>query len=255
MGFQASIIAIGTLAVQLRLNELGADAVAGYTTAARVDTLAVALLASLGLAVSTFTAQNHGARRPDRIRAGTRQALVIAVVASVVLGGALITLAGPIIRLFVGSGQEQVVHLAVDLLKVNGSLYSLLGVLFVLRGALQGLGRALVPTVTGVIELVARVGASLVLGAAFGYVGVIWGNPLAWLGAVLVLVPAYVVAQRAMGPAPADEPLLVEGPAEGSVVVEAVVPHPRVPAQEAVAVEEIVEGLDAELVGSQSLAS
>lgn len=68
MGFQASIIAIGTLAVQVRLNGLGADAVAAYTTAARVDGLAVALLQSLGLAVSMFVAQNLGGGRPDRIR-------------------------------------------------------------------------------------------------------------------------------------------------------------------------------------------
>jgi len=74
MGFQASIIAIGALAVQVRLNSLGADAVAAYTTATRVDKLAVALLASLGLAVSTFVAQNHGAGRPDRIRLGVIQA-------------------------------------------------------------------------------------------------------------------------------------------------------------------------------------
>src|SRR5690606_7449116 len=52
MGFQASIIAIGTLVVQVALNVLGAEAVAAYTTASRVDSLATALLASLGLAVS-----------------------------------------------------------------------------------------------------------------------------------------------------------------------------------------------------------
>ncbi|MDM7855978.1 MATE family efflux transporter [Cellulomonas alba] len=236
MGFQASIIAIGTLAVQLRLNELGADEVAAYTTATRVDGLAVALLASLGLAVSTFVAQNHGAGRPDRIRVGVRQGTVIAVAGSVLLGVVLVTSGAPIIRLFVGSGQEGVVHMAANLLAVNGSLYTALGVLFVLRGALQGLGHTFVPTMTGAVELVMRVGASLVLGAIFGYAGVVWGNPLAWLGAVVLLVPAYLRAKRsfdAVRPEEAvtggavDEPLVVEGPAEGSAVVEAVVPQPR----------------------------
>jgi len=246
MGFQASIIAIGTLAVQFRLNELGADAVAAYTTATRVDGLAVALLASVGLAVSTFVAQNHGARRPDRIRVGVRQGTVIAVVGSVLLGAVLVTSAAPIIRLFVGPDQEQVVHMGAHLLAINGSLYTMLGVLFVLRGALQGLGHAFVPTMTGVVELVMRVGASLVLGSIFGYVGVLWGNPLAWLGAVVLLVPAYLRAQRALGTEPAIgapspvadvEPVLVEGPAEGSMVVEAVVPQPRASAAEAAPAE------------------
>src|SRR5690606_34279536 len=66
MGFHASIIAIGTLIVQVALNVLGAAAVAAYTTASRVDSLASALLASLGLAVSMYVAQNFGGRRPDR---------------------------------------------------------------------------------------------------------------------------------------------------------------------------------------------
>jgi putative MATE family efflux protein len=201
MGFQASIIAIGTLAVQVRLNELGSDAVAAYTTAARVDGLAVALLASLGLAVSMFVAQNLGARQPDRIRQGVTQAMWMSVVGSAVLGVVLVAGGSAIIGVFVGEGEERVVDMAAHYLLVNGALYVVLGVLFVLRGALQGLGQTVVPTMTGVIELVCRVGAASVLGAAFGYSGVVWGNPLAWIGAVVLLVPAYAAAQRRLSAA------------------------------------------------------
>ncbi|GIG30763.1 MATE family efflux transporter [Cellulomonas marina] len=196
MGFQASIIAIGFLAVQVRLNELGPDAVAAWTTGMRVDNLAVALLASLGLAVSMFVAQNHGAGRPDRVRAGTQQALVLGVVGSLVIGLVVVLGGAPLVRLFVGSGEETVVGMAAFLLAVNGACYVVLGALFVLRGALQGLGHTVVPTVTGVLELGCRVGAAVVLGGAFGYPGVVWGNPLAWLAAFVLLVPATVHALR-----------------------------------------------------------
>jgi putative MATE family efflux protein len=236
MGFQASIIAIGALAVQVRLNNLGAVAVAAYTTAARVDGLAVALLASLGIAVSTFVAQNHGAGRPDRIRLGVVQAAWMSVAGALLLGAVLITAGSAIVALFVGPGEERVVTMASHLLHVNGALYGVLGVLFVLRGALQGLGHTFVPTATGAIELVMRVGAAIVLGAAYGFSGVVWGNPLAWVGAVVVLVPAYVRAHRlaAMPDARAGAVsglLVIEGPTEGSVVIDAVVPVPgaRVP--------------------------
>jgi len=230
MGFQASIIAIGTLAVQVRLNNLGADAVAAYTTASRVDGLAVALLASLGIAVSTFAAQNYGAGRPDRIRLGVVQSVWMSLVGGVVLGAVLIAAGSQIVGLFVGAGEEQVVAMAAYLLKVNGLLYVTLGVLFVLRGALQGLGHTFVPTFTGVIELVMRVGAAIVLGAAFGFDGVVWGNPLAWLGALVVLVPAYVRAGRHLGvtsdarAGAVSDHLVLEGPIDGSVVIDAVVP-------------------------------
>lgn len=236
MGFQASIIAIGALAVQVRLNELGADAVAAYTTASRVDGLAVALLQSLGLAVSMFVAQNLGGGRPDRIRQGVVQASWLAVAGSVVLGVVLVVTGTALVRLFVGEGSDAVVGMATQLLHVNAALYAVLGVLFVLRGALQGLGHTGVPTLTGVVELVMRVGAAVVLGAAFGYLGVVWGNPLAWAGAVVLLVPAYLRAHRQLGRMPiapmsqveaTPEPIPVEGPVDGSMVVDAVVPQPR----------------------------
>jgi putative MATE family efflux protein len=233
MGFQASIIAIGTLTVQVALNTLGADAVAAYTTASRVDSLAVALLSSLGLAVSMYAAQNHGGRRPDRIRRGVVEATWMAVAAAIVLGGLLIAFGAPMVRLFVGDGSDDVVDMAHRMLIINGCGYWALGMLFVLRGALQGLGHTLVPTVTGVIELVMRVVAAVVLGAMIGFDGVALSNPLAWVGAIVLLVPAYVKAHRALAtqpvaPAEATETsaIAIVGPTDGSMVVDAVVTRP-----------------------------
>ncbi|MCE0510698.1 MULTISPECIES: MATE family efflux transporter [Microbacterium] len=233
MGFQASIIAIGTLTVQVALNTLGADAVAAYTTGSRVDSLAVALLSSLGLAVSMYVAQNHGGRRPDRIRRGVVEATWMAVGAGVVLGVLLIAFGAPMVRLFIGEGSDDVVDMAHRMLIINGCGYWALGMLFVLRGALQGLGHTLVPTVTGVIELVMRVGAAIVLGAWIGFDGVALSNPLAWVGAIVLLVPAYIRAHRALAhlpvaPAEATETsaIAIVGPTDGSMVVDAVVTQP-----------------------------
>ncbi|GAA1526798.1 putative MATE family efflux protein [Agromyces terreus] len=239
MGFQASIIAIGTLTVQVALNGLGADAVASYTTASRIDSLAVALLASLGLAASMFAAQNLGGHRPDRVRRGAVQATWMSIGTAVIVGVPLIVFGEDLVRLFVGAGSDAVVADAGLMLAVNGFTYSALGVLFVLRGTLQGLGHTVVPTVTGVIELVMRVGAAVVLGAAFGFVGVVWSNPLAWLGAAALLVPAYVREHRRLGrmrveprTATPTTPIAVVGPVDGSMNVDAVVTG-AIPVQEA----------------------
>ncbi|MGM7699241.1 MATE family efflux transporter [Microbacterium sp. A84] len=230
MGFQASIIAIGTLVVQVALNLLGADAVAAYTTASRVDSLASALLASLGLAVSMYVAQNFGGRRPDRIRAGVVQATWMAIIASLVLGVVLIAFGTNLVRLFIGDGSDEVVELAHLMLIINGATYSLLGVLFVLRGALQGLGQALIPTVTGLVELVMRIAAAVALGAVLGFGGVALSNPLAWIGAVVILVPGYVRAHKALARMPIDPdemtlttPIAIVGPDNSSLNVDAIV--------------------------------
>lgn len=233
MGFQASIIAIGTLTVQVALNTLGSEAVAAYTTASRVDGLAVAFLSSLGLASSMYAAQNLGGRRPDRIRRGVVEGTWMAVAAGIALGVIIIAFGTPMVRLFVGEGSDEVVRLAHLMLIINGCGYWALGVLFVLRGALQGLGHTLVPTVTGVIELVMRVGAALVLGALIGFEGVALSNPLAWLGAIVLLVPAYVRAHRSLARLPVDpvestetSAMAIVGPTDGSMVVDAVVTQP-----------------------------
>jgi putative MATE family efflux protein len=235
MGFQASIIAIGTLTVQVALNRLGAEAVAAYTAASRVDGLAVALLQSLGLAVSMFVAQNLGGGRPDRIRRAVTEATWMSVAASVVLGILFISFGAAMVRLFVGDGSGEVVGLAAQMLRINGATYWILGILFVLRGALQGLGHTLIPTVTGVIELAMRVGAALVLGGLFGFIGVAMSNPLAWLGAVVVLVPAYLHAHRRLAAMPVappfatpTTPVAIIGPTDGSMAVDAVVTRPIV---------------------------
>ncbi|HWV48472.1 MAG TPA: MATE family efflux transporter, partial [Microbacterium sp.] len=233
MGFQASIIAIGTLAVQVALNEIGSEAVAAWTAGSRVDSLATALLASLGLATSMYVAQNVGAGRPDRIRRGVVQATWIAVIGSVLLGILLIVTGAAIVEVFVGDSAPRVVDLAHEMLIINASCYTILGVLFVLRGALQGLGHAMIPTVTGVIELVARVVAAVVLGSLWGFAGVAWSNPLAWLGAVVILIPAYVREHRRLARMPITSTVLTEttpiplvGPTNSSLVVDAVVTSP-----------------------------
>jgi hypothetical protein len=65
----------------------------------------------------------------------------------------------------------------------------------------------------------------------------VWGNPLAWAGAVVLLVPAYLRAHRHLATLPiapleqlaaTPDPVPVEGPVDGSMAVDAVVPQPRV---------------------------
>ncbi|MFJ6677912.1 MATE family efflux transporter [Microbacterium sp. NPDC091382] len=233
MGFQASIIAIGALTVQVALNTLGGEAIAAYTAASRVDGLAVALLQSMSLAVSMYVAQNYGAGRPDRIRRGVVQATWIALGAAVALGILLISLGGPIVRIFVGDGADEVVHLAVSMLVINGLSYTALGVLFVTRGALQGLGNAVIPTVTGVVELIARAVAAILLGSLFGFIGVAWSNPLAWISAAVILIPSYIRAHKRLATMPMapmtitpTTPIAVIGPVDGSMTVETVVTQP-----------------------------
>ncbi len=230
MALQASIISIGTLVVQVALNRLGADAIAAYTAAGRIDSLATTFLASIGLAMSVFVAQNVGARRPDRIRRGVKQGVWLAVGVGAALGVLMIAFGTFFTRMFVGDGEPQVIELAHQMFVVNGIAYWVLGVLFVLRGALQGLGQALIPTICGIAELIMRVAAAVVLGPIIGFVGVAISNPAAWVGAVFILIPAYLAARKKLDAMPVDPKqvtdttaIAIQGPQDGSLTVDELV--------------------------------
>jgi len=198
MGFQMSVIAIGAVVLQYAINGLGSEAVAAFTSAMRVDQVAVAPLASFGLALTTFVAQNRGAGRWERIRVGVWRTSLLTWGLAVLLGGLIIVFGTPIVRLFVGEGEPQVVALAHEYLIINGALYPILASLFVMRNAIQGLGATAVPTLAGFMELALRSVAGLALVTEFGFLGVALAAPLAWLGALLPVSVAWFGWRRAL---------------------------------------------------------
>ena len=146
--------------------------------------------------MSTYAAQNYGARRVDRVRVGVRQGNVLAVVTSLVLALLLVPTAVPLSRVFVGDGSDEVVSLSAQAVIMFALTYWILGILYVLRGVLQGLGKMRAPFYSGMAELVMRVVVAIWLGDVLGYLGVCASEPLAWVGAVALLVPAYRRTRR-----------------------------------------------------------
>lgn len=180
MGFQTSVIAIGVIIIQAALNTLGTEAVAAFTSALRINSMGVMPLMSFGLAMATYTGQNLGAGRPDRILLGVRHGCYLALAYSCV-AAAIAFLAGePLMRVFVGQGQENVVGMGSLYLRVQGTMYWVLGLLFIFRNTLQGLGNSLVPTIAGIGELVMRFIAAFFVIPAIGIMGVCISSPMAW---------------------------------------------------------------------------
>lgn len=192
-GFQMSIIAVGAAVLQYGINGLGTDAVAAFTAAVRVDQAAVTPLISIGVALSTYVAQNRGAGQWGRVRVGVFRAAGLAVGFGVALGVVLVLFGTGLVRLFVGAGSDGVVAMAHRYLLVNGSLYTALALLFVCRNALQGLGITAVPTIAGVMELLARSFVGLYLVERLGFLGACLAAPLAWIGALVPLGIAWTI--------------------------------------------------------------
>jgi putative MATE family efflux protein len=186
MGFQMSIIAIGAIVLQFALNGLGTAAVAAFTAAQKIDMVATMPMNSFGVTMTTYTAQNYGARRIDRIRQGLIRCLIISGALSILAGIVFVFAGHKLVALFI-PGDSGTISLAHEFLQINGACYIILSILFICRQSLQGLGNSLIPTVAGVMELVMRSFAAVFLARHFGFTGVCFASPLAWLGAVIPL--------------------------------------------------------------------
>lgn len=196
MGFQASIIAIGAIILQVALNNLGPVAIAAYAAAQKVESIAMMPMMSFGLAMAAYTAQNYGARQYERIAEGVRKCSYMSVAFSIAAGILLIALGSDIMYLFVGDGQEQVIEFGQEYLWVNGVCYWILSLLFIFRYTLQGLGQSVVPTIAGIMELIMRGAAAIFLCQSLGYLGACLANPMAWLGSCVPLAIAYWWTRR-----------------------------------------------------------
>ncbi|MFR8086862.1 MAG: MATE family efflux transporter, partial [Leuconostoc gelidum] len=191
MGFQSSIIAIGALVLQGALNTLGTDAVAATTAAQRIDQVATLPLMSFGITMATFAAQNYGAKQYERILIGVKQALFMSMGFGLFMGILEIAFGDFAVMLFVGADQQRVLDLAQQYFWANGAFYYILSALFIIRYVLQGLNDSKTPTFAGIAELIMRTVAAITLVGPFGFFGASLANVLAWIGSLIVMIPAY----------------------------------------------------------------
>jgi len=196
MGFQMSIIAIGAVILQFVLNGLGAVAVAAFTAAQKIDQIASQPMNSFGMTMSTYTAQNYGAGKIERIGKGVFRCCLLSVGFSIIMGLINIFAGYQLAGLFVGSGAPEVLEMAQVYLKINGAMYWVLALLFIFRYTLQGVGRSVMPTVAGIMELLMRTLAAVFLATRIGFTGASWAGPLAWIGACIPLGIDYVLTIR-----------------------------------------------------------
>lgn len=191
MGFQMSIIAIGSITLQIALNRLGPTAVAAYTAAAKIDQLATMPMMSFGVAMATYAAQNYGAKKYARIWEEVNDTVKISVTYSVIMGILINLFSSTLIQFFIGPGQESVIQLSKWYFLTNSTIYFFLAMLFIYRYTLQGVGNTKTPTIAGIIELFMRMFAAVVLANYFGFIGATIANPLAWIGALIPMMITY----------------------------------------------------------------
>ncbi len=206
MAFQFSITAIGVMAIQGAINSFGSNAAAGYTAASKVEQICTQPMNTFGVTMATYAGQNLGAARIDRVKEGVWKCAALSTVVSVIVT-LLVFVAGDwFVTLFVGGNEPEVMAYARQYMYITSVFYFMLGLLFVFRNALQGMGASMVTLVGGGIELVLRTAIAFILPPLIGFTGICVAGPSAWIGAsvpliivFLILIPRY---QRKYAPRP-----------------------------------------------------
>lgn len=196
MAFQSSIISLGVIMIQFATNGMGTIAIASYAVSQKIDGVAVEPLRSLGITMSTYTAQNYGAQKYNRILRGVKQCVIMSLLMSVVLGIVMCFGGRGFASLFVGTEEPEILELSHMFLTIHGVLYMILALLFDYRYTLQGLGNAVIPTVAGLMELAMRAFSAFVLVPRLEFVGASIETPMSWLGALIPVAAAWFLASR-----------------------------------------------------------
>ncbi len=188
---QYSITSIGSMVLQTTINSYGSSYVAGWTVANKPELLANIPLSATGVAVATFSGQNFGAGKMERVRKGVRSALIFSGCISVVMSLILYVFGDDISKLFLDSENAAALFASKTYLQTIAVFYFALTVLFIFRNALQGIGKSYVSMMAGISELVGRLIAALILSHFFGFAGVCFASPFAWILADIPLLIIY----------------------------------------------------------------
>ena len=186
-GIQNTVIAISNVLVQASVNGFGATSMAGFGAYLKVDGFNILPVMSISMAVTTFTGQNFGAGKLDRVKKGMNKTLWIGIVYTVVTGALILLFADPIMRLF--TDDPGVVAYGKQAMRYFCPFYWLLGFLHVMAGTVRGTGKTFQTMVVFLVSLcvcrVIWIWAVLRIDHKLSYV--MTAYPVTWLiGAVLI---------------------------------------------------------------------
>lgn len=191
MALQYSITAVGVMILQMAVNSFGSTTVAAYTAASKVEQLVIQPGIALGMTMATYSAQNLGARQIKRVRLGVRKCTWITLIVNALSGIVVVLFGAYIVQLFIPAENIEALPLSQQYLNTVAVFFPILGLLFLYRFTLQGIGNTVVPMFAGVMELIMRTLVAFTLPGLLGYQGVCFASPFAWIGATIWLLWAY----------------------------------------------------------------
>lgn len=189
---QTGISSSGVMAMQGLMNSLGSNTAAAFVAANKIDGIAMTPMVSLGTAMGTFSAQNIGAKKTERVKEGMRFNHIFAVCICIVLGIVIFSIGGTLLGLFLKADTAQeVIDIGIEYLHVAVFSYAVMAFMFITTGVLRGAGDVKVVFVSAMLDLGCRV---LFAYACVGFMGryAVWlSYPFGWFCSCVLAYSRY----------------------------------------------------------------
>lgn len=190
---QQSIVSIGMLLVQSVVNGFGSSVLAGYTAGMRIESICIVPMIALGNAVSTFTAQNLGAGKPERVKRGYVAGMKIVAAFAVLICLFLTLLHDPIINAFLEEGSDITAYeTGTSYLSFIAFFFVFIGLKAITDGVLRGAGDVVVFTLANLVNLGIRVTFAFTMAGILGVKAVWFAVPIGWATNYLISFIRYL---------------------------------------------------------------
>lgn len=178
-GIQQMVFSLGMMTMQGLINSFGGVTMAAFAAASKIDSFASMPIMNFGAAISTFTGQNIGANKPERVKKGLPTTLIMSTVMSIAISVVLIISGTPLVKLF--TNDSSVVVEGLNYLHRVTPFYFVIGAMFIINGVVRGAGEAIFPMIASILSLwLVRLPVAYLLSPSLGSNGIWWAIPIAW---------------------------------------------------------------------------
>lgn len=196
---QQSVLSVGNLFVQDIVNRYGSAVVAGYSGAIKLNTFAINIFMTLGSCLSSYTAQNIGAGKQERIPMGFRTGLKLSELTALPFVVLYFGLSQQMMGLFLNAESSAAIHAGVMFLRIVSPWYFMIVVKLMTDGIIRGSGAMIYFVIATIPDLILRIGFALMLSSRFGSTGIWMAWPFGWIAATVLTIIFYRKVKNGYG--------------------------------------------------------
>lgn len=183
---QQSFVSIGNIFIQGLVNKFGAIVVAGFSAAGKLNTFTITTLCALGNSMSSYTAQNVGANKIDRIKQGVKSLYTMSYIITLPLFILFFFFPENMMQIFVSANDTEIIEVGTQFLKIVSPFYLFIAIKLIIDGVLRGCGKMKMFMVSTFSDLLLRVALSYLLTPFFNELGIWYSWPVGWLLATVI---------------------------------------------------------------------